>query len=221
MNVRLAKREKVAKDTYMFWFEPEKPIDYVAGQYIELHLPHENPDERKTRRWFTLSSSPTEKLLAITTRFHAERTSSFKTRLKNLEIGETVNMMPPMGDFVLPKDPELPLLFVAGGIGITPYRSMLKYLTDKGESRKIKLIYGVSGKEYAAFEDLIRKSPAEYELHFGRLSGNDIDRFIKPDSDQAVFVSGPEKMVERLQQELLGKGVDSRQLRVDFFHNYD
>jgi ferredoxin-NADP reductase len=221
MNVALAKKEKVAKDTYMFWFEPEKPVEYVAGQYIELHLPHENPDERKTRRWFTLSSSPTEKLLAITTRFHTERTSSFKTRLNGLKPGEIITMMPPMGDFVLPKDPSIPLLFIAGGIGITPYRSMLKYLSDKGESRNIRLIYAVTSKEYAAFEDLIKKSSAKYELHLGHMAASDLDKFIEPKSGQAIYISGPEKMVERLQGELFGKGVDIHQLRVDFFHNYD
>src|SRR5690606_27786597 len=130
-------------------FEPEIPIRYIAGQYIELFIPHSNPDKRKERRWFTLSSSPTEDLLAITTRLITPKKSSFKNALNNLRIGDEIKMLPPMGDFVLPKDESLPLIFVAKGIGVTPFRSMLKYLNDSHKKRSIKLIYVIDNSNDA------------------------------------------------------------------------
>lgn len=221
MKLILAKKESVGKNIMMFWFKPEKPVDYVAGQYIELHLPHENPDDRKTKRWFTLSSSPTEQMLAITTRFHPKRISSFKNRLKNLKVGEIVDILPPMGDFVLPKDNSLPLVFVAGGIGITPYRSILKYLADTGEKRNIKLIYAIRNNDALAFEDVIKQSPAQYIKHLGDLSAGEIINYIGDLSGRIIYISGPEMMVERLQKELLAAGLNDLQIRTDFFHNYD
>lgn len=221
MKLKLIKKQPVADNMIMFWFEPEAPVSYIAGQYIELHLPHENPDERKTRRWFTLSSSPTEKLLAITTRFHKDRVSTFKQKLRSLEIGDEVSILLPMGDFVLPKDESLPLVFVAGGIGITPFRSILKYLTDTKESRQIKLIYAVKNRNETAFEELIKESPAQYIPHIGNISADEILGYAGEISDQIIYLSGPERMVENLQKDLIAKGIDGRQLRTDFFHNYD
>lgn len=221
MKLALAGKEPITEDIMMFWFRPEKPVDYIAGQYIELHLPHENPDDRKARRWFTLSSSPTEELLAITTRFSRKRASSFKNKLRSLKVGETVDILPPMGDFVLPKDDSLPIIFVAGGIGITPYRSMLKYLTDKGENRDIKLIYVIRSGDTTAFESIIDQSPAKYIKHEGELSVEELLNYLEGIATHTVYISGPEMMVERLQKGLVAAGIDRLQIRTDFFHNYD
>jgi ferredoxin-NADP reductase len=84
MKITLDYTENIAKNIQTFWFKPDKPVRYVAGQFIELTLPHDNPDKRGIKRWFTLSSSPTEPLISITTK-HAENiVSSFKQNLFNL-----------------------------------------------------------------------------------------------------------------------------------------
>ena len=111
-----------------FYFKTESPLDYTAGQYIQLSLPHEHEDDRGAKRWFTLSSSPTDALISITTRFNKEHSSTFKETLFALTPGTEVNFTGPMGDFVLPKQIDKPLVFVAGGIGVTPFHSMMAWL---------------------------------------------------------------------------------------------
>ena len=112
-----------------FFFKSERPLRYVAGQFIELTLPHADPDDRGTRRWFTLSSAPSHELISITTK-HAEKPSTFKQKLWSLEPGDTVDISEPMGDFVLPKDSTQPLVWIAGGLGITPFHSIVQWLQD-------------------------------------------------------------------------------------------
>src|ERR1700722_16878985 len=126
-----------------FYFRPEKPVHYTAGQFIELTIPHKNPDKRGIKHWFTLSSPPTDELLSITTKFAGDQSSSFKKALFKLKPGTELRMADPMGDFVLPKLIQTPLIFVAGGIGITPFHSMLSWLAATGEVRPIKLLYAV------------------------------------------------------------------------------
>lgn len=220
MRVVLVKKIPVAKNTTIFWFAPEKPIRYTAGQYIQLHISHPKPDKRGSDRWFTLSSSPTEELLAITTRLDPVRKSSFKQALNKLSIGASLSMQLPMGDFVLPKDNSVPLVFIAGGIGITPYRSILKYLSDKRESRDITLIYAVRNKDQFAYLGLIKKSPAKLIKHIGILDGENIVNHLGGLKEQIIYLSGPEPMVEKLQDDLLARGVNETLIRTDFFHNY-
>src|ERR1035437_6534264 len=110
MKAVLTRRHHESDNIISFWFEPEKPMNYLAGQFIEINLPHPSSDDRGVKRWFTLSSSPSDApLVSITTKFN-DKSSSFKAALKNLKPGDMVDMSEPMGDFVLPKDPSIPLV---------------------------------------------------------------------------------------------------------------
>ena len=145
ITCRLHHIEQITADVYTFWFTPNKPLDYTAGQFTELTLPHEAADSRGIKRWFTLSSSPTEQLLGITTKL-AEQPSSFMKSLFSLQPGDVVNFSAAMGDFVLPINKTIPLLFVVGGIGVTPLRSMMQWLKDSNQKSQIG--GGFSGKQY-------------------------------------------------------------------------
>src|SRR5690349_12906121 len=123
MNVIFDHAEDTADHIKTFWFKPEKPVKYTAGQFTEIYLPHDNADNRGQRRWFTVSSSPTDPMVSITTKFATEHGSTFKQTLAALKPGTPLKLADPMGDFVLPKDPSIPLIFVAGGIGVTPMHS--------------------------------------------------------------------------------------------------
>lgn len=121
------------------WFAPDQPIHYEAGQFTSISLASDS-DTATLQHEFTLSSSPTEDSLAFTTRIPSAP-SQFKQRLARLKIGDTLHFNPPIGAFVLPRDKTIPLLFVAAGIGITPYRSIITSLQDTHEDRTIKLVY--------------------------------------------------------------------------------
>ncbi len=232
MRATLKQIENVAKDIKTFWFKPEKPIDYTAGQYVEVSLPHENADQRGQKHWFTLSSSPTEALIGITTKQTTELSSSFKRTLFNLSLGTNISISAAMGDFVLPKDPSIPLAFIAGGIGVTPMRSMLKWLADKHQQRDIRMIYGAKSLDQIAFHDLLRQHTAQLDIvlsepptKWSGLTGNITSGLVleclSTSHDQTIFyISGPEPLVEKLQTNLLNAGIGQSKLVLDFFPGY-
>jgi len=217
-------KTEVAKNIYEFRFDPAKKINFIAGQFIELYLPHQNKDNRGEKRWFTLSSSPTENTLSITTKYAGEKSSSFKKALYDLKDGTEINMSSPMGDFVLPKDPSIALVFVAGGIGSTPFHSITKYLIDSGDqTRDITMLYAVSDEAEVAYR-------SDYESLYsngfriksgGVLTTQDILKFYPEDGmKRYIYLSGPEPMIETLNNELKREGVNKKHIHTDFFPGY-
>lgn len=214
-----------------FWYKPEAPLSYTAGQFIELYLPHDNPDNRGIKRWFTLSSSPTEKLVSHTTKLATHHPSSFKKALWSLNPGSKVKIVEPMGDFVLPKDKSIPLVFVAGGIGVTPFRSMVKWLADTKEKRQIQIVLAANASQDFLFEELFSSYGAEvhkivsqptenWRGAVGQLSASKIIELTGNTNHKQIYVSGPEPMVENLETELLTLGIDRQHLVFDFFPGY-
>ncbi len=222
MKVLFDHSEEIAGSIRTFWFRPEKPVRYTAGQFIELRIPHDHKDNRGDKRWFTLSSSPIDELLSITTKFAAENGSSFKQALASLEAGTELNMASPMGDFVLPKDGSIPLTFVAGGIGCTPYHSMVKYLKDSSEFRTITVIYAANSQDDIAFIETFRDLGKHFVRVVGeRLSADKILELSGNREDQYIYLSGPEPMVEALDKDLKSQGFNKKYIRTDFFPGYD
>lgn len=231
MRVTLDHVENVAQNIKTFWFKPERPLRHIAGQFIELRIPHQNKDKRGDKRWFTLSSSPTESLLSITTKLSPRDGSTFKQALLNLNSDSTITMSDTMGDFVLPKDQSIGLVFVAGGIGVTPMRSMIKSLYDKGEKRDITLIYGANQAAELAFTDLfdeaeikfiplVSEPSAGWKGETGKLSAERILALAPDYQNKYIYLSGPEPMVETLFKELQKLGVSKKNLLTDYFPGY-
>ncbi len=220
MNVQLDHIEQIAPHTTTFWFKPERPLRYDAGQFIELSIPHDSADNRGTRRWFTLSSSPTDELLAITTK-HASEPSTFKQRLFSLEPGDNAQMTESMGDFVLPKNKTIPLIFIAGGIGITPVHSMSKYLADTHQNRTTHLLYVTHDESEFVFKDLLDQAITTTEYHAGnRITTQDVEQVSERYQNPLIYLSGPEEMVEVLVAELKENGVPGSRLVTDYFPGY-
>jgi ferredoxin-NADP reductase len=214
-----------------FFFKPEKPVHYTAGQYTELTLPHKHPDKRGQKRWFTLSSPPEGEFLTITTKHADKDGSSFKKALWALKPGMEVHMAEPMGDFVLPKFIQTPLVFVAGGIGLTPFHSIFEWLATTNESRPIKFLYGVRNEDEIIFQETFQKAGIEPTVvvsepspawggERGRLTADLILGLEKPSEDTLVYVSGPEPMVQSLAKDLHKAGLKKNQLVSDEFPNY-
>jgi ferredoxin-NADP reductase/Na+-translocating ferredoxin:NAD+ oxidoreductase RnfD subunit len=134
-------------------FEPSRPVRFHAGQYMELDLPHRGTDRRGSRRVFSITSAP-QQADAVTFGLRTTASgSSFKKALLELPQNATISGTLVGGDFRLPRDPSTPLLLAAGGIGITPFISQLRDLTNRGESRDVVLVYVVKSVEEIAFRD--------------------------------------------------------------------
>lgn len=231
MQVTFVGSEKIAHNIRSFYFKPDQPVRYIAGQFIELHLPHPNKDKRGEKRWFTLSSAPSEEFLAITTKLTPIVGSSFKNTLQNLKENSKLFMASPIGDFVLPKSPQIPLIFVAGGIGCTPFRSIIAELQLSQQQRDITLLYGTSSVELVAFKTIFSKlgkkfivqltepSP-DWKGRIGRLSADSVLNLPKISSAHYVYLSGPEPMVETMYKDLKKQKFNKHQIYTDYFPGY-
>lgn len=230
--------ENEAKTIATLYFRPDRPYYFTAGQYAELAVPHDNPDARGVTRTMTFSSAPADKLIGITTRFMHPQ-SSYKQALQDLQPGAIANLTDAMGDMVLPLDSSVPLVFVAGGVGIASYVSMIKWLTETGDKRDITLLYAVRSTDDVIFQTQFDAYTAvgnvkkilfttdnkadgfiwNGTIRKSRLTAADIIAVTKPDSQ--IYISGAEQMVEQLRHELQ-KTYEVEQYRIafDFFDGY-
>ncbi len=233
MKLTLTKKHDEAKGTKSFFFEPAKPIRYLPGQYYYLTLPKlDQPDPRGATRHFTLSSSPTEgNLLRITTRIRPE--SGFKQTLASLPIGSTVAGEGPNGSFVLHDSDRGSHVFLAGGIGITPFRSMIKYNLDKGLKIPIYLIYSNSNPDEVTFASKLDswvkandflKMESIVTSRDGRLDAPKMQKLIGDWGLEiggcTFWLCGPPTMVSALEEIVSSLGVKPDKIRSEKFTGY-
>lgn len=216
------KKEQVNYDTWKFFFNKPIGFRYSAGQYIKIKLPIEHPDNRGVTRYFTLSSSPTEEYLTITTRIIK---STFKMTLNNLEKGQDVEARGVWGDFVLDENDKRKRVFLAGGIGLTPFRSMLKYALDMNLDIPIIMFNSYKTEKDAQLAKIIQ--PFQNDLpHFSlkiiyeRITAQLLQKELDLNSLNIYYIAGPEKMVSTLALSLKKIGVSKEHIKIDDFPGY-
>lgn len=237
MKLTLKEIRPETKDASTFIFTPESPVVYQAGQHISMMLPIEKPDNRGKVRPFTVSSSPTEDgILTITTK-HGP--STFKQALFALPVGAVVDARGPGGIFVLDETWAGQHVFLAGGIGITPFRGMLKYVVDKKLNLPITLLYSNKvPEEIVFFEELNTLSKLSPHIHVfhtitkpessskpwqgrvGRIDEAFIREQVKDISSSRFYIAGPLVMVEAMMSMVSGLGVSSEHIRFEKFPGY-
>jgi ferredoxin-NADP reductase len=157
MRARINEKREVAKGTLLVTFDLlGEEVDFKPGQYFFVTLPDVGyQDEKGLRRHISVVTSPNEKgMLGFATRM---RDSAFKRSLREVPVGTEVEVEQPKGDFTLPEATSRPLVFVAGGIGITVFRSMLRYIREERLSYRVTLIYSNRDRESTAFLDELRE----------------------------------------------------------------
>ena len=232
MKLKLVEKIKEAKDTKSFVWEPQSKVSYLPGQFYYFTLPKlAYPDSRGSTRHFTLSSSPTEgDLLKFTTRIREG--SGFKKTLDEMSVGDVIEGEGPNGTFVFDEKEAGHHVFIAGGIGITPFRSILKYVSDKKLPNKIYLIYSNSDSDFVFGKELkeIDYKNGTVSIEFfdsskhGHLDELNIRRFISnwklELGDLTFWLCGPPQMVSAIEQ-ILGKlGVSAGRVRSEKFTGY-
>lgn len=233
-STRLIGSELVAERTMAFHFE--KPADFVfrAGQAIDLVLPTVEENGQAARHAFSLVSAPHETRLSIATRL---RGSAYKEGLHALAPGAGVQVDGPFGSLTLHKDVARDAIMIAGGIGITPFVSMLRQVAQQRQERRFVLVYSNRRAEDAAFLDELLALARDYPgLRFiptltqadnvppgwtgriGRISG----ALMAEVAAQApiYYVAGPPPFVEAMQDDLCRHGADEDDIRSEGFYGY-
>ncbi len=232
--LKLSKKIKMAPGIVDFVFKPSQQLAFAPGQYMEFTLAHPHSDVRGNRRYFTLASSPTERDLHLGVRFY-EQGSSFKDAMYRMDGRTKIVGAQIAGDFTLPKDPTQKLVFIAGGIGITPFRSMLKYLLDSQQGRDIILFYVNKTVDEIVYKDVLSAAQARLGLRtfytltdttaiprnwpgpVGRISEQTILATVPDYQERTYYLSGPPEMVRAYEQVLKNMHVRNDQIKKDFF----
>ena len=210
----LAKKEAAEKTT-AFFFEKPKKFEFIPGQFIEISL-------NKESHAFSIASSPQEKELMIATRM---RPSAFKNSLKNLKIGSRVKIEGPFGQFVLHKNRKIPAVFLAGGIGITPFRSMIK----DSPNHKITLLYSNRRPEDAAFLGELKESEnrnKDFKLVAimtgltGHINSKMIKESVKESRNLIYYIVGSTGFVQSMANRLANMKVKSENIKTENFSGY-
>lgn len=227
----------IGQNQYEYVFIPDKRFSFTPGQYMEWTLAHPKPDERGNRRYFTLASSPTEQTVRLGVRFN-EPPSSFKKKLFVMDTGSEIVAGQRSGDFVLPDDPKRKLVFIAGGIGITPYRSIIQYLIDMKQYRDIVLIYSNKTAPEIVYRDVFDRAqrilgvktiytltdlshvPSDWTGRVGRIDGDVIARVVPDYKERLFYISGPNSLVDGFRRTLEGIGVHRNSIKTDFFPGF-
>jgi ferredoxin-NADP reductase len=225
MKLTLINKKTEVPGVQSFRFEPAETLAWKAGQFLHYVLHHEPTDNRGSDRWFTVASAPFEKEVIITTRIAEEKGSSFKTALQVLKIGETIEISDIDGDFVV-DDPTKEYIFIAGGIGITPFRSILKEADHAGTKLHVALLYGNRDAHAPYKEELeaMQKNNPHLSIHHiispEKIDEATIRKLVPGMSKKFFYVSGPEPMVESIGNLLKGMGVPKELIKQDFFPGY-
>ncbi len=236
MRARIAEKREVAKGTLLVVFDLlGAEVDFRPGQYFWVTLldpPYD--DDRGPRRHISVVTSPNERgVLGLCTRI---RDTAFKRSLAELPVGTEVDVEEPKGTFLLPDDTDRPYVFVAGGIGITVFRSMLRYIAEEGLPHRVTLVYSNSDRESAAFlDELLELERANPNLHVVATMTDDPtwegetrhidaemlrDRLEEDLGAYTYLVAGPPDMVNGIVEVLHAAGVPEEQVRPDRFAGY-
>jgi ferredoxin-NADP reductase len=234
-QVKLAGREPLAEGTLAFRFEKPARFAFKAGQAVVLELLDSPPEDAQKRRTFSLASAPFERALTIATRM---RGTAFKRALNALPEGASVKLVGPLGQFSL-ADAARPAVFIAGGIGITPFMSMLRQAANDGSPQRLLLLYSNRRPEDAAFlaelQGLERqnknfrlvatmtemgKSVREWHGETGVINADLIKRAVDEVFAAVYYVVGPPAMVAAMQETLRRMGVAEENIQTEEFYGY-
>ena len=229
----LQRIEKISDRVFNYVFTSNYHVDFEAGQYMEWTLGGVRRDGRGNRRTFTIASSPTEDTIQVGLKYYYP-SSTFKTTFSQLQPGDQILAGQVSGSFTLTNLHGRKLALIAGGIGITPFRSMVKQIIDENRIEDIVILYSVADMQELAYMDVFRDA-SKYGVKLFPFVGNGVDtagvmtgpinrealETIVPDmADRMFLVSGPNAMVEQVYRSLRKVGVHSNHIHTDFFSGY-
>ncbi|GGB40443.1 oxidoreductase [Oceanisphaera marina] len=236
-QLTLTRKHTVAEDTLAFYFEKPHDFSFKAGQCARLILiDPPQTDGEGNGRYLSLASTPDELELMVATRI---RNSAFKQVLSSLEPGAKVTLKGPYGDFTLPEQPPKSVVFITGGIGITPVRSMLLQAMAEHYEQPMTLFYANRRPEDAAFLDELtqacansahctlvatmskaQQSSLSWQGEQGYVDQAMLERYLDDLSAPVYYLDGPPELVAAMKKMLSQAGVSEDQVRTEEFAGY-
>lgn len=236
MRALIKEKQEVAKGTLLVTFDLlGQEVDFEPGQYFFVTLPDVgHQDEKGLRRHISVVTSPNDKgVLGFATRM---RDSAFKRSLRELPVGTEVDVEPPKGKFVLPEETSRPFVFVAGGIGITVFRSMLRYIREERLPYRVTLIYSNRDRESTAFLNELRELEQElpdlrlvltmtqdpaWEGETRKIDAQFFKDYLDEELNEYTFlIAGPPGMTEGAQHALEEAGVKEENVTAGGYSGY-
>lgn len=234
-TTKLIRQEKRTEDVYSFYFE-KKDFTFDPGQYIRLTLPSVKNDPRGTSRSFSVSSAPYEESIMVTMKISQ---SVFKQTMLSLAPGDEVSLFGPIGRMVLDETITTPLIFLAGGIGITPFHSMILYANKQKLPHKITFIVSFSTPEEIIYYDELTQiatennnitvvytithpesSKVQWKGQTGRISSEMILKYAPDAKESKFYMAGPPAMVEAMLLITQEFGIDPKSVLKENFVGY-
>ena len=237
-RVKLKAQKTLCAGTTAFYFEKPEEFEFEAGQFFNFTLlsPGETDLEGNTRA-LSIASAPHERNLMVAMRL---RTTAFKRTLNSLPLGSELLLQGPFGWMTLPRNSTRPAVLLAGGIGITPFRSLIWNAAESLSPRRILLFYSVRVPEEAAFLEELQEMEQfnrRYKLictvtqpertrtlwrgETGRISIQLLSKWIPDLSVPIYYIAGPPAMVNGVRQILIGAGVADEDIRAEEFYGYE
>jgi ferredoxin-NADP reductase/Na+-translocating ferredoxin:NAD+ oxidoreductase RnfD subunit len=235
--VRLKEKIQLAPLIYDFVFVPDRKLAFSAGQYLEWTARPYHCDSRGNRRYFSVASSPTETELHIGVKI-PEQASSFKRFLNAMKPGDTLMAGHLSGDFTLPRVAAgQTIVGVAGGIGITPFRSMVKYLTDTNKKTEMVLFYAASDPAEFVYQDILKQGervgiktvyvlsgaktvPPGWTGKTGYITEEMVKAEVPNYQTGVYYLSGPNVMVDAYKKLLATLKISKINIHTDYFPGY-
>jgi ferredoxin-NADP reductase len=236
MRAQIKEKREVAKETLLVTFDLlGREVDFQAGQYFFVTLPDVgHQDERGLRRHISVVTSPNERgVLGLCTRL---RDTAFKRTLADLPVGTDVEVEEPKGDFALPRETDRPYVFIAGGIGITVFRSMLRYIAEEGLPHRVTVVYSNRDRASTAFLDELTALERDnanvrlvvtmtddpgWEGETRRIDDDLLRDYLDDELDAFTYlVAGPPAMVEGMETMLRDAGIPEEHVRPQRFSGY-
>jgi ferredoxin-NADP reductase len=225
---------EMAPSIYNIVFKLVHSLRFKPGQYIELTLPHKHSDDRGIRRTFSIASKPGNDHIEFGL-VTADPSSTFKVALLGLAKGTIIRATEVGGSFVLPTNAVKPVVMIAGGIGITPFRSMLDDLLAKQEKRPIVLFYVVRQENLFVYASLLNQAHQQLGMTIvpivsqptrtwkgesGAIDISLIERYIKNIYNYTYYISGPNAMAQSFREQLRAAGIENHRIKTDYFSGY-
>lgn len=235
LRLRLKGYRRIGGSTWRFSFSKPSDFHFQAGQYLEWTLPHSPVDNRGNRRYFTIASGPNEPTLDLLVKFY-QPGSSFKSALQQLRGGDEIIAGSLMGDFVLPNTGKQKLAFIAGGVGIAPFRSFAQDQITTGAKHEAVLLYSNRRVDDIVDADLFGRVPGwrtiytltdrsavptDWPGETGPIDAQLIQKTIADYRERTFYISGPQPLVIAIGKQLRQLGVHRRQIITDYFPGYE